>query len=166
MDISVSSRHLAVSDELHQYAESKIGRLGKYLGGMDRAEVHFSEERNPRISAKERCEVTMHGHGHVVRARVAAHDQFAAVDLVFDYVDRTNFAALGLIGVIGLIVVVLLVLASIEDATLIQYLRPASFSSLFRLFGQAETQRIQVDLGVKLPQVRAGIYFLAPQLAR
>ena len=39
-----------------------------------------------------------------------------AVDLVFDYVDRTNFAALGLIGVIGLIVVVLLVLASIEDA--------------------------------------------------
>lgn len=39
-----------------------------------------------------------------------------AVDLVFDYVDRTNFAALGLVGVIGLIVVVLLVLASIEDA--------------------------------------------------
>lgn len=88
MDISVSSRHLAVSDELHQYAESKIGRLGKYLGGMDRAEVHFSEERNPRISAKERCEVTMHGHGHVVRARVAAHDQFAAVDLVFEKLEH------------------------------------------------------------------------------
>ncbi|MDX9835006.1 MAG: YihY/virulence factor BrkB family protein [Desulfobulbus sp.] len=41
---------------------------------------------------------------------------YHAVDLVFDYVDRTNFAALGLVGVIGLIAVVLLVLSSIEDA--------------------------------------------------
>jgi membrane protein len=49
------------------------------------------------------------------KASFSAHLHHA-VDLVFDYVDRTNFAALGLIGVIGLIVVVLLVLASIEDA--------------------------------------------------
>ncbi len=39
-----------------------------------------------------------------------------AVDVIFDYVARTNFAALGLVGVLGLIVVVLLVLSSIEDA--------------------------------------------------
>ncbi len=30
----------------------------------------------------------MHGHGHVVRARVAAHDQFAAVDLVFEKLEH------------------------------------------------------------------------------
>ncbi len=57
-------------------------------------------------------------------------------------------------------------LAAIQDATLVQYLRPASFSSLFRLLGKAEPQRIQVDLGMKLPALRAGIYFLAPQLMR
>ncbi|WP_306549667.1 YihY/virulence factor BrkB family protein [Desulfobulbus sp.] len=39
-----------------------------------------------------------------------------AVDLIFQYVDRTNFAALGIIGVIGLIGVVFLVLSSIEEA--------------------------------------------------
>ena len=39
-----------------------------------------------------------------------------AVDAIFAYVARTNFAALGLVGVLGLIVVVLLVLSSIEDA--------------------------------------------------
>src|SRR5437016_6234278 len=49
---------------------------------MERAEVRFFEERNPRIAAKEVCEVTVVGHGHVVRARAAASDTFAAVDSV------------------------------------------------------------------------------------
>ncbi len=39
-----------------------------------------------------------------------------AVDLIFKYVNQTNFAALGILGVIGLIGVVILVLSSVEDA--------------------------------------------------
>jgi len=39
-----------------------------------------------------------------------------AIDLIFEYVERTNFAALGAIGVIGLVGVVFLVLSSIEEA--------------------------------------------------
>jgi len=39
-----------------------------------------------------------------------------AVDIIFQYVDRTNFAALGVFGVLALIIVVLLVLSSIEEA--------------------------------------------------
>ena len=39
-----------------------------------------------------------------------------AIDLIFQYVDRTNFAALGVIGVVGLIGVIFLVLSSVEEA--------------------------------------------------
>jgi membrane protein len=39
-----------------------------------------------------------------------------AVDIIFGYVERTNFAALGILGIIGLIGVVLLVLSTIENA--------------------------------------------------
>lgn len=39
-----------------------------------------------------------------------------AVDLIFRYVDQTNFAALGIVGVVGLIAVVILVLSTVEDA--------------------------------------------------
>ena len=88
MDITVSSRARAVSDDLRQYAEAKIGRLEKYLGGMDRADVHFSEERNPRIPARERCEVTVYGQGYIVRARGAAFEQFATVDLVVEKLEQ------------------------------------------------------------------------------
>ncbi len=81
MDITVSSRHADVSPALRQAVAEKIGRLDRFLEGMDRADVHFSEERNPRISDREVCEVTLEGHGHHVRAKVAAPDQFAVVDL-------------------------------------------------------------------------------------
>lgn len=39
-----------------------------------------------------------------------------AVDTIFDYVDNTNFAALGVFGVVGLLVVVIMVFSAVEDA--------------------------------------------------
>lgn len=39
-----------------------------------------------------------------------------AVDTIFDYVDKTNFAAIGIFGIIGLLVAVVLVLGTVENA--------------------------------------------------
>ena len=76
----MSSRHVEVPPAVKAAAVDKIGRLDRYVDGMDRAEAHFSEEQNRRIEQREVLEVTMYGHGHQVRAKVAAADQFAAVD--------------------------------------------------------------------------------------
>ena len=84
MEITVSARHTDVSPALRAAAEEKIGRLSHLLGGMDRARVHFSEEHNPRIAAKEVCEVTLEGRGHHLRCKAAAADGFAAVDLAVE----------------------------------------------------------------------------------
>jgi protease-4 len=56
-------------------------------------------------------------------------------------------------------------LAGIQDAKLIQYLRPPSFGSLFKLLGSSQETRIQLDLGVRMPKMRTGLYFLAPHWA-
>lgn len=89
MDVSVSSRHIELSDGLRAAAEEKIGRLDRFVDGMDRAEVHFFEEKNPRISAaKDVCEVTMEGRGHHVRVKAAAQDPFAAVDLAVEKLEH------------------------------------------------------------------------------
>ena len=82
MDISIQGRNVEVSDLLRATVEEKVTRLGRYLDSMELAEVRFLEERNPRIADKEVCEVTVVGHGHIVRARAAASDTFAAVDSV------------------------------------------------------------------------------------
>lgn len=88
MDVTISGRHTTVSESLRRQAEEKIGRLGKYLDGMERAEVHFWEEKNPRIDNKEFCEVTMEGHGHHIRCKVSAPDGFTAIDLAVDKLER------------------------------------------------------------------------------
>ena len=88
MDISIQGRNVEVSDSLRAAVDDKLSRLVRFLDGMERAEVRFLEERNPRIAEKEVCEVTMHGHGHVVRARATAGDSFAAVDRVVDKLEH------------------------------------------------------------------------------
>lgn len=58
-------------------------------------------------------------------------------------------------------------LAGVEEAKLIQYFRPRSFGSLFRLLGQSPAgKRVQIDLGLPLPKVRTGLHYLAPSLVR
>lgn len=81
MDITVSARHIDISTALRTAAEEKIGRLSRFLDGMRRAEVHFFEERNPRIADKEVCEVSIDGPGQRVHCKASAADPFAAIDL-------------------------------------------------------------------------------------
>lgn len=81
MQVNISSRRTVVSDRLQELTRSKLSRLDKYVPGLERADVHFCEERNPRISDKEICEVTVEGHGHHVRTKVTAPDPYTAIDL-------------------------------------------------------------------------------------
>ena len=88
MDVSVSGRRTTVSEKLRGQAIEKIGRLDRYLSGMERAEAHFWEEKNARTDHREFCEVTMEGHGHHIRCKVSAPDGFTAIDLAVDKLER------------------------------------------------------------------------------
>ena len=81
MDVSISARHVNITPRLEEVIHEKIGTLDRFLDGLDHAEVHFDEARNPRIEDKEFCEVTVEGHGHHLRTKVHARDPFSAVDL-------------------------------------------------------------------------------------
>lgn len=86
MEIAVHGRHLAVPSDLKLSVHEKVGHLARYLEGMERAEVRFFEERNPRIAEPVGCEVTVAGHGHVVRARATGADPTTALDRVVEKV--------------------------------------------------------------------------------
>ncbi|HEX2575139.1 MAG TPA: ribosome-associated translation inhibitor RaiA, partial [Aquihabitans sp.] len=88
VQVTVSRRHTEVSDSLRIMAEEKIGRLARFIDGLDHAEVHFWEHKNPRIADKEVCEVTIEGHGHHVRCKVQAPDGFQAVDKAYDKLEH------------------------------------------------------------------------------
>lgn len=88
MQVTVSRRNTEVPEALRVMAEEKIGRLGRFVDGLDHAEVHFSEHKNPRIAEKEVCEVTIEGHGHHVRCKVQAVDGFQAVDKAYEKLEH------------------------------------------------------------------------------
>jgi putative sigma-54 modulation protein len=80
VEITVSARNTEISPALREAVEEKIGRLARKSFRLDRAIVHFSEERNPRITDREVCEVTLDSRGHLVRCRVTGTDTFVVVD--------------------------------------------------------------------------------------
>ena len=88
MDVTIQCRNAEVPERLRALAREKVTRVGRHLEGWEHAEIHFFEERNPRIADREVCEVTLRGHGHVVRAKAAAPDTLAAVDKVVEKLDH------------------------------------------------------------------------------
>jgi len=84
VQVSVSARQTEVPERLRIMTEEKIGRLSRYVEGLETAEVHFWEHKNPRIADKDVCEVTIEGHGHHVRCKVQAPDAFQAVDKAYE----------------------------------------------------------------------------------
>ncbi len=63
-------------------------------------------DRTPALSSEPQAKPPLSLTGHLRNA----------VDTIFDYVDRTNFAALGAFGIIGLLMVIILVLSTVENA--------------------------------------------------
>ena len=88
VDITISSRGAEPSAALVAATRRKIGRLTRYVDGLDTAEVHFAEEKNPRIVDKDICEVVIEGRGQRVHCKVAATDSFAALDLAVEKLEH------------------------------------------------------------------------------
>ena len=63
MEVTVRGRNVEITDRLRAAATEKVSRLSRHHEGWEQAEVHFFEERKPRISAKEIWEATRGGHG-------------------------------------------------------------------------------------------------------
>jgi putative sigma-54 modulation protein len=88
VEVTVRGRNVEVTDRLRTVAQEKVSRLSRHHDGWEHAEVHFSEEKNPRISAKEVCEVTLRGHGRIIRAKAASADTYASLDRVIDKLEH------------------------------------------------------------------------------
>ena len=88
MDVVIRGKNVKVSKSLRTAAEEHLAKLDRYANGFARAEVDFSEERNPRISDNQKCEVLVHVKGHLLKAHASAPEPFAALYAVCDKVEH------------------------------------------------------------------------------
>jgi putative sigma-54 modulation protein len=83
MEITVKGRRMEVTPAIRSYAEEKIGRVAKIVDSMlMSAEIELSIERNRSIENSQVAEVTVYTKGPVIRAKEAAPDMYAAIDIV------------------------------------------------------------------------------------
>lgn len=89
MDIQVIGRHMDITPSLRDYAQEKIGKVGRVIEQEPMtADVVLRHERNPKISNPDVAEVTIFMRGRVIRAQEASVDMYAAIDLASEKLER------------------------------------------------------------------------------
>src|SRR5271157_5497020 len=83
MNITVTGRHVNVSDSLREYAEKKIKKLDHYFNQLIDAHVILASEKVDHIS-----EVVVNGDGVQFHGREKAADFYSAIDLLFEKMER------------------------------------------------------------------------------
>lgn len=93
MRTQVKGRNVTVTEALQQYADEKVAHLRKFLNErrideVTRVELELMVEKNPSIAEPCIAEATVFTKGPVIRAREAAKDMYAAIDLVTEKLER------------------------------------------------------------------------------
>ena len=88
MRLQVKGRNVEVTDTLREYAEQKLGKLGRHLHDLTLVELELAVERNPSIAASQVAEATIWTKGPVLRAREASSDMRASIDQLLDKLER------------------------------------------------------------------------------
>jgi putative sigma-54 modulation protein len=88
MRLQVRGKNVEVSEAIRDYAEEKLGKLGRQLADPTRVELELAVEKNPSIAANHVAEATIWTKGPVLRAKEASNDMRASIDLLVDKLER------------------------------------------------------------------------------
>lgn len=83
LNINVRGKQFRVTDALKDYAEKRVGKLGKYSDDFMDVQVTLSVEKE-----RQRVEVTAPLNGFILRGEEETDDMYSAIDLVMDKLER------------------------------------------------------------------------------
>lgn len=83
MNINIRGKNVEVTDALKDYVQKRIGKLEKYLGILQEAQVTLVVEKNDH-----RVEVTIPVNGMIIRGEESSGDMYASIDLVFEKLEK------------------------------------------------------------------------------
>ena len=83
MQLSISGRHIDVTDALKDYVTSKVKKLERHYDHITNTHVVLSVDK-----LDQRAEATAHVSGAELFADAVAEDLYAAIDMLVDKLDR------------------------------------------------------------------------------
>jgi len=89
VEIEIYGRNMEVTDRLKEYVTKKVGKLDRYLPGIEEARVDLAYVKSARSAAdRQVAQLTVRGKGFILRSEERADDIFAAVDTALDKMQR------------------------------------------------------------------------------
>ena len=82
MKITITGRHLDLSDSVHSYAEKKLQKIETFFNRIIEAQMVLSAEKHRRIA-----EVTLHAKGVQIHAQQETEDIYASIDGVIEKIE-------------------------------------------------------------------------------
>jgi putative sigma-54 modulation protein len=88
MNIVVRGRNLEVTSRLQEYVDKKVGKLDRFLPTIDEARMELSMEHTQSAQNSQIAQLTVRSRGRILRAEERDQDIFAAIDMVYDKMQR------------------------------------------------------------------------------
>ena len=83
MNLQISGHHIEVTPALREYVETKLNPVIRHFDQVTGVSVVLSVEK-----LKQKAEVTLHVPGKDMHAEESGEDLYAAIDVLFDKLDR------------------------------------------------------------------------------
>lgn len=83
MNIILKGRNIEVTDALREYVDKRLGKLTKYIEGLDEAQVTLLVEKD-----RHRVEVTIPLNGLILRDEEETIDMYSSIDLVIEKLEK------------------------------------------------------------------------------
>jgi putative sigma-54 modulation protein len=89
LEVEIYTRNMDVNDRIQDYVMKKVGKLDRYLPGIEEARVDLSYVKSARSSTdRQVAQITIRGKGFILRSEERADDIFAAMDTALEKMQR------------------------------------------------------------------------------
>jgi putative sigma-54 modulation protein len=83
MQVSITGRHVELTDPLKEYVHEKLGHLKHSFDHVVDVHVVLTVEKH-----RQRCEINMAANGVTIHAKAETDDMYASIDAVVDKLNR------------------------------------------------------------------------------
>lgn len=89
LDVDIYTRNMELTERISDYVNKKVGKLDRYLSGIDEARVDLAYAKSARSAAdRQIAQITVRGKGIILRSEERADDIYTALDTALDKLQR------------------------------------------------------------------------------
>jgi len=88
MEVSIFARNVDVTPRLQEYVERKVGKLDRYLPGIDEVRVDLKVENTRNAAQRQVAQLTLRARETILRTEEHSDDMFTSIDAVLDKMYR------------------------------------------------------------------------------